>query len=167
MKALAAILTATVALGCVDVPIDDDETEDNIFDTDGPTVEFDPGDKIIPTPNTLLIEDDGLLDIPVRCGETPTTEAIRTQVLNALDGFGTFKPFGQVTFTTAVDPGSLGNRLRLYKRKAGDTDIDPLVATAIDITVVFSLSERFDPSCENRTFVNNLTFFPDQPLDED
>jgi len=68
--------------------------------TPPPVAQFDPANQIIPLPNNLLLgPTTGKLALPAQCGETPAAAAIRTGVLNALDGFGTSKTVIQATFS--------------------------------------------------------------------
>ncbi|MEJ7604549.1 MAG: hypothetical protein WKG01_42240, partial [Kofleriaceae bacterium] len=92
-KCLACVLVLA-ATGCPD--IDNDGSEG----TSGPVVEFDPGNKIVPFPNNLLLNPmTGKVNLPASCGETPTAKALREGVLNTLDGFGTFETAINLTFS--------------------------------------------------------------------
>src|SRR5688500_156887 len=108
MKKLLACLLVVSTSGCPDVKIDPDEVEG------GPTVEFDPArsraDKarFIPFPNDLARDPmTGKLNLTEQNCESPTSKATRENVLNKLDGFGTYQTAMQVTFTAAVDPASI------------------------------------------------------------
>ncbi len=73
------------ASGCPDVKVDNDE-----IGSGGPVVEFDPGNKIIPFPNNLLLDPTtGKVNVPASCGEGAASMATRVGVVNKLDGFGT------------------------------------------------------------------------------
>ena len=112
---------ALLAFGaCSNVSIDADQTVGTLPAIDGPTVEFDPANAIIPFPNNLLLSPTtGKVNIPAQCGENATTKAVREGVLNTLDGFGTFEAAMQVTFTAPVDPTTLTGHVLLYKRATG------------------------------------------------
>lgn len=87
---------AIAAAGCVDIDKDRDELDQTALA--GPTVEFDPANAIIPFPNNLLIDPTtGRVNIPASNCETPAAAALRTNVLNQLDGFGPYETAISVT----------------------------------------------------------------------
>jgi pimeloyl-ACP methyl ester carboxylesterase len=97
--------------------------------SDGPTVEFDPGASIIPFPNNLVISPTtGRVTLPAQCNESPTSTAVRTGVLNTLDGFGTFKTVLQFTLTEPPDAATLtSDNIKLYRRLPPDPNPVPIV----------------------------------------
>ena len=106
---LSSILVpaALVALsGCPDIKTDAGEGPNDAPKT-GPVVEFDPSKSIIPFPNNLILDAaTGKVNLPAQCGETATALAMRTGVLNKLDGFGTYEVAMRATFTELqVEPG--------------------------------------------------------------
>ena len=159
---------ALLAFGaCSNVSIDADQTVGTLPAIDGPTVEFDPANAIIPFPNNLLLSPTtGKVNIPAQCGENATTKAVREGVLNTLDGFGTFEAAMQVTFTAPVDPTTLTGHVLLYKRATGAAQVDPTTATAIPVTTIVGTTVRFDSTCTTPSNIDSLTIIPDVPLDE-
>src|SRR5262245_24202570 len=118
--AWVGLLVPITLAGCPDINEDPDEL------VSGPQVEFDPGASIIPFPNNLVIDPaTGLVNLPEQCNESATQTALRTQVLNTLDGFGTFKPALQVTLTTPIDPATATDSIALYQMTSGTTPLDP------------------------------------------
>ena len=108
MKHWLASAALLVASGCPSVGRDSGETQGQLPPLDGPTVEFDPSNSIIPFPNNLVINPaTGKVNIPAPACETPAAKALRTGVLNTLDGFGTYEAAMQVTFTDDLDMASL------------------------------------------------------------
>src|SRR3954468_1562188 len=96
--------------GCVS-KVTADDNERGPF-APAPVAEFDPQNKVIPFPNDLLIDPlTGKLALPAACNESPTAAALRTGVLNALDGFGTSKTTIQATFSQPVNAASLQGRV--------------------------------------------------------
>src|SRR5512138_1905749 len=92
-----ACLAVTLA-ACPSVDVDENELNT------GPTVEFDPANKIVPFPNNLLLDPaTGKVALPEQCNESATSAFTRTQVLNKLDGFSTYETAMTVTFTEPVD----------------------------------------------------------------
>ena len=149
MRKLLSCLLAPLAValvGCPDVKTDPGEGSD-LPAVDGPTVEFDPANAILPFPNNLVLcvtgTDStgapctpGRLAIPAPACETPISKAIRTGVLNKLDGFGTFEAAMQVTFTEPVDAASLDGNVVLYQRTKGLVPNDPGSATTIPVLLI-------------------------------
>ena len=166
MKWLACLPLALAATGCPDVKVDPGEGVGDPSSA-GPTVEFDPANKIVPFPNNLLLDPaTGKVTLPKQCGETAASGAIRTTVLNRLDGFGTYETALQVTFTAPVDPASVDGHVVLYKRAAGGTAVTPADAMPVPIRVVESHSARFDASCANPQAIDSLAIVPLVPLDQ-
>jgi dienelactone hydrolase len=149
------------ASGCPDIKVDTNEG------VAGPMVEFDPANAVIPFPNNLVLDRaTGKVNLPKQCGESPATTATRVNVLNKLDGFGTFELGMRVTFTEAVDPASLANNIVLYKRAAGGTDVSPAAATLVPVTTRVGTTSRFDAACANPVDINSVTIIPLVPLDQ-
>jgi pimeloyl-ACP methyl ester carboxylesterase len=161
----ACLAVATLAAGCPSVEVDENEGAPR------PTVEFDPGNRIIPFPNNLLLDPaTGKLNLPEGCNpnggpETATAKALREQVLNQLDGFGTFKTTINITFTEAVDPASLEGNAFLYKIASRGMPVNPAESEAIPVTPIVNMTARFDASCANPQLVDQVTFVPNVPLD--
>ncbi|MEO8702331.1 MAG: hypothetical protein ABI867_19965 [Kofleriaceae bacterium] len=159
--ACLALATSFGAIGCSpDIEVDENEG------LPGPTVEFDPANKIIPFPNNLLLDPaTGKLNLPASCGpagglESPTAQALREGVLNKLDGFGVFKTTLNVTFTEDVDVASLEGHVFLYKITA-----DPAMSTAIPVVFVPGQAAHFDATCTTPTVVPQITIVPAVPLE--
>jgi hypothetical protein len=130
-----------------------------------PVAQFDPANQIIPLPNSLLLTPStGKLALPAQCNETPAATALRTGVLNMLDGFGTSKTVIQTTFSAPVDMTSLmGHVFLLRMATAGVPNMGP--ATAVPINVVPGTSVHYDAACMNPMPVDNITIVPTVPLD--
>lgn len=173
MKKTLALVGAIAAAGCVSV--DTDANEKNPNPSDAARVEFDPGNSVVPFPNNLLLDrTTGKVNLPAQCGESPTAGALRQLVVNALDGFGTFKTAMRVTFTKPVDMTSLVDaaapmdpakaNIRMYRRATGTTVVDPAMAQAIPLAFIPGKTVRFDSSCGNPTEIDSLTIVPRVPL---
>lgn len=152
MKKLLAcsLLLGLVGLaGCPDVKTDPNEEPGGTIEA-GPTVEFDPTAAIIPFPNNLVLDPaTGKVSLPRQCNEGPAQTLIRGQVLNTLDGFGTYESALQVTFTEAFDLASLDGKVLLYQVQKGGTPNDPTKATAVPVTLIPGMAIRFDANCTN------------------
>jgi alpha-beta hydrolase superfamily lysophospholipase len=134
---------------CLDIPIDQDETAPK---QEGPIVQFDPAESIIPFPNNLVLNPmTGKVSLPAQCGESIAATVIRTSLLNKLDGFGSYESAMQVTFSAAVDTASLTNHVLLYDTAATGT------ATPIPVTVIAGTTKQFDAGCTNPHDVASLT----------
>jgi len=168
IKIAACLLVAVAASGCPDVKTDPGEGQGQLPASDGPTVEFDPANSIIPFPNNLALDPmTGKVNLQPPACESPVAAALRTGVLNKLDGFGTFESAMQVTFTDPVDPQTLAANIVMYERQKGTTANDPSTAKLVPINVVATTTARFDPSdCANPALVNAATIVPLVPLDE-
>jgi dienelactone hydrolase len=173
MKKTLALVGAIAAAGCVSV--DTDANEKNPDPSAAATVEFDPGNSVVPFPNNLLLDrTTGKVNLPAQCGESPTAAALRQLVVNALDGFGTFKTAMRVTFTKEVDMASIGDtstamaaataNIRMYLRASGTTVVAPADAKAIPLRIIPGTTPRFDADCKNPKDVNSLTIVPLVPL---
>jgi hypothetical protein len=150
------------ASGCPDVTVDEDE-----IGTAGPAVEFDPGNRIIPFPNNLLLNPmTGKVNLPMSCGEGAATTATREGVLNKLDGFGTYETVMTATFSENFDMASVMDKVVLYKRASGATAVDPATSNPIPVVLVPSMTARFDAECMNPTMVPQLLMVAARPLDQ-
>jgi len=158
--ACLALATSFGATGCPSITVDENEG------APGPTVEFDPSNKIIPFPNNLLLDPTtGKLNLPAGCNpaggtETATAKALREGVLNQLDGFGTFKTTLNVTFTEPVDMASLAGKVFVYKVTANPADSE-----ALPVVFVPGQTARFDAACANPQLVDQITVVPMVPLE--
>lgn len=150
------------ASGCPDVKVDTDEVGNT-----GPVVEFDPGNKIVPFPNNLLLDPTtGKVNLPMSCGEGAASTATRTGVLNKLDGFGTYETVMTATFSEMFDATTTADRVVLFKRAAGGTTVDPATSTQIPVVLVPSMTARFDADCANPVMVPQLIMVAARPLDQ-
>lgn len=149
-------LLAVAAAGCPNITTDPDEEGSGVF------VEFDPGNRIVPFPNNLLLDRaTGKVALPPQCNESPTAQALREQVVNQLDGFGAYQTAITVTFTAPVDPDSLEGRVLLYKRVDGATS-----ATPVPVALALGTTARFDADCATSVMVDQLAIRPLEPLDQ-
>jgi pimeloyl-ACP methyl ester carboxylesterase len=171
MKNLMACLLVVTMSGCPDVQVDPDEVGG------GPTVEFDPARsqaqkaRFIPFPNDLARDPTtGKVNLSEQNCETPTSKAIRENVLNKLDGFGTYETAMQVSFTAPVDEASLAGRIVMYQLTDQGMPLTPSAATQpIPITVVrVGTTPRFAVpgkcAATDAELVNAVTFVPNAPL---
>lgn len=148
--------------GCPDVKVDDDE-----IGTGGPIVEFDPGNRIVPFPNNLLLDPKtGKVALPMSCGEGAATTAIRIGVLNTLDGFGTYETTLTATFSEMFDMASAANKVVLYKRAASGATVDPTTSSPIPVVLVPNMTIRYDADCTNPRPVPQLIMVAARPLDQ-
>lgn len=138
----------------------------------GPTVEFDPGNKIIPFPNNLLLDPmTGKLNLPEQCNESASSLATRVGVLNTLDGFGTYETAINVTFTEQVDVASLAGRVLVFQRAASGEGTDPLTAIPVPVAPIPGMTQRFTnqtdiKACTDPVAVHQVTFVPLVPLEQ-
>ena len=167
MNKLLACVLLLAASGCPDVKTDPGEGP-GLPSVDGPTVEFDPANSIIPFPNNLVLDPTtGKVNIPAPACESPVSQAIRTGVLNTLDGFGTFEAAMQVTFTDPVDSTTLTGNIVMYQRAKGATATDPASAVAVPIQLVAGTTLRFSAdACSTPATIDAVTIIPMVPLDE-
>jgi pimeloyl-ACP methyl ester carboxylesterase len=137
--------------GCADVEV----VQTDVPAYDGPTVEFDPSGSVIPFPNNLLIDPSkGVVSIPTPCTESEIQRQLRVGVLNTLDGFGTYEPALQVTFTETIDADTLAGHVHLFE--FGGSEIP--VATFV------GQSTRANSDCTASETVTSLTIVPVRPL---
>jgi hypothetical protein len=158
-----------VLSGCPNIDVDPGETQGNLPAVDGPTVEFDPANSIIPFPNNLVINPvTGKVSIPAPACETPAAKAVRENTLNQLDGFGTYEAAMQVTFTQPVDLSTLEGNVVMYERKAMGTDVSPSAATMVPLVFKMGSALRFNPAdCSAApTVVPAVNIIPAIPLDQ-
>jgi hypothetical protein len=130
-----------------------------------PTAEFDPGRRVVPLPNALLMDPaTGRVNLPEQCGEEPGSVAAQLRAsLNQLDGFGTSKANIVATFSEPVDPASLEGRVflvRLAERGVPLQAVEGPVAVAVGP----GISRRFTPDCGASVQVSNVTLRPAEPL---
>ena len=168
MTKLLACALLVASSGCPNVTADQGEGQGQLPTTDGPTVEFDPANSIIPLPNNLVLSPTtGKVSLPAPACESPVSEALRTGVLNTLDGFGTYEAAMQVTFTDTIDASTLAGKIVMYERMKGTTSIDPASAMLIPVKLIPGTTLRFDASdCANPATINSVTVVPEIPLDE-
>ena len=155
-------------IGAAGCPSVDKDTGEGVV---GPTVEFDPGNSIVPFPNNLALSADGThVDIPEQCDESPATTATRVGILNKLDGFGTYQLAMQVTFSEDVDPATLNDQtIVLYKRATGITGATDAPSAAIPLIIIPGMTLRRPhgaPECGDPVMVSSATIVPRIPLDQ-
>lgn len=156
--------------GCPDIKSDPGEGPGE--GESGPVVEFDPAKKVLPFPNNLTLDPmTGKVNLPEQCNESATSAAIRTKILNTLNGFGTFELPMQATFSEAYDEASLAGKVVLYKRASGATAIDPATATAVPVLIRKGTTIRYGnqtdiKACTEPAMVNSVTMIPLVPLDQ-
>jgi hypothetical protein len=149
--------------GCPSLTLDFDE---GVL---GPTVEFDPGNRIIPFPNNLLLDPTtGKVALPQQCNESAAAAATRAAV-NTLDGFGAYQTTINVTFTEPVDAASLANRVVVYERVRAGHPTEPAAAFAIPVVPIPGTTVRFRDqadlaACADPVMVDQVTFVPAVPL---
>jgi len=140
-----------ICSGCADVEV----VQTDVPAYDGPTVEFDPSGSVIPFPNNLLVDPSkGVVSIPTPCTETEIQRQLRVGVLNTLDGFGTYQPALQVTFTETIDADTLPGHLHLFEFGGNE----------IPITTILGQSTRANSDCTASETVTSLTIVPVRPL---
>ena len=164
MRTIPAVVSLCL-LACSDVNVDENETEDTLPPSDGPYVEFDPNAGIVAFPTNLLLDPaTGDVNLPEQCGESATQTALRSGVLNALDGFGTFKSALRVTFSEAVNADTLTDRIKLYRRTSEGQPIDPANAQEVPVTMIPGSTVRFSADCSDSQAIPAATIVPQIPL---
>ncbi len=165
MRKLLASLLVLAASGCPSVTVDEEEGADRA------EIEFNPAGKIIPFPNNLLLDPaTGKVALPQQCNESPTSAATRASI-NKLDGFGTYEPTLNVTFTEPVDLTSLANRVLLYQRVRAGTAQDPASAVPIPVIAIPGKAIRYGnqadlAACTDPAMIEQVTFVPTRALDQ-
>ena len=154
-----------LALGaCAGVTVDDNEGGL------GPTVEFDPANRIIPFPNKLLLDPaTGKVNLPEQCNESAASAATRLGVLNKLDGFGTYETAINVTFSERVDVASLaGNVLLLQRLRRGEpvAGATPIPLVAIPGQTIRFANQTDIKACTDPVMVEQITFIATVPLEQ-
>jgi pimeloyl-ACP methyl ester carboxylesterase len=164
MNRLLACLLVATASGCPDVKVDPNEVG-----AAGPTVEFDParslaeGARYIPFPTDLVRNPEtGKLALSSQACETPTAQSTRVNVLNTLDGFGTYEVPIQVTFTEEFDEASLAGNVILYKV----TSVGPSATPVPIITRKTTTFRVTSGTCTTPETVHALVVIPAVPLSE-
>ena len=164
-------LTVCACACAPEIELDAGELADTLGTMDGPTLEFDPGNGILPSPNNLVINPaNGIVTIPEQACETPTTTMLRTMVLNTLDGFGTYQAASTATFTEEFDISSFTDEAmfdRVVYIKVADKGVPLTMPTAVPFVVVESLKARLNPAdCTAApTMVPQAAIVPTIPLD--
>lgn len=164
MNRLLACVLAVASAGCPDIDVDENEGG-----ADLPVVEFDPGNRIVPFPNNLLLTSTGIVNLPASCNESETARALRENVINKLDGFGTFETTMTVTFSEPVDAASLAGNIVIVKRVGDGTAVTPAEAMPIPperILTRVGQTARFDAMCANPQMVDQVAIIPVVPLDQ-
>src|SRR5688572_19164977 len=115
MRRWARVACVGLASGCVEAVTLDAVETGRLLPL--PLAEFDPGSRILPLPNALLIDPaTRRLNLPQACGEVPDSASARLRAaLNQLDGFGTSQANLVATFSQPVDPASLQGRVFLVR----------------------------------------------------
>jgi dienelactone hydrolase len=148
--------------GCTeDVEVDAGETTSVAV----PVAEFDPGQRIIPLPNALLMNPaTGRLNVPASCGELPGSGAERLRnTINQLDGFGTSEQNLVATFSEPVDPESLEGHVFLFRvAERGRPVLPPEAPLAVD--VLTTSTQRAAADCASSSSVPSVVIRPRAPL---
>ena len=153
--------------GCPDIQLDPDETGG------GPTVEFDPARSLatkarfVPFPNDLVRDPTtGKVSLSEQACESAASKATRENILNKLDGFGTYETPIQVTLTQEVDESTL-----VATGGAGDTvvmyQLSANAAAAVKVPILVqkgSTVRLLDGMCTAPETVNTITIVPLVPL---
>ncbi len=158
-----AAFAAAAAGGCPSVT----PTETTVPPLDGPTVDFDPANSIVPFPNNL-VRVNGKVALPQQCNETPIATATRTGLLNTLDGFGNYETALTATFSAKPDLASLQNgTVVLYERLSRGSAVDPANAKVIATTVQLTQTIQYEGSnCGSGAMTDEAVIIPVVPLDE-
>lgn len=153
---------------CPDVNVDPGEGSGD----ESPEVQFDPANKVVPFPNNLLLDPaTGKVNLPEQCNEGALTAATRTNVLNKLDGFGTYETTMTVSLSAPVDAASLADHVVLYKRASGATAVDPASAQPVPVLVIPSMTTRYADqtdikNCKEPQMFTQLVIVARQPLEQ-
>ncbi len=177
MKKYVVCLLVLATSGCPDIKTDPGEGPGE-SGVGGPMVEFDPAAAVLPFPNNIVLCATGSdasgapctigrVAIPPAACETPAQTQIRTEVLNQLDGFGTFEAAMQVTFTEPVDPATLDGHIVMYQRTHEGVANDPATAQPIPVTLEPSSTLRFkEGACGAPATIDAVTITPMAPLEQ-
>ena len=154
------VLTLSLSLASCDaIQVDENERVGVLPAVDGPTLEFDPSAGVISFPNELLrTGEQGRVNLPEQCEESAAQTALRTLVLNALDGFGAYKAPIRFTTTEPVDVATLEGRVLLYPVGASNP---------VPVTYFVGSSKRFTSDCSASSLVPTVTVVPMVPLQGD
>jgi dienelactone hydrolase len=156
------LLPVLIAAGCAEgVEVDPGETTPVTV----PVAEFDPGQRIIPLPNALLMNPaTGRLNVPPSCGELPGSGAERLRLaINQLDGFGTSEQSLVATFSEAVDPASLEGHVFLFRiAERGRPVLPPEAPLPVD--VLTTSTQRAAADCASSSSVPSVVIRPRAPL---
>ncbi len=165
IRSLVPFALFPLVFGCTSVDID--PLEQSLPPVDGPTAELDPAAKVIPFPNDLLIDPaTGSVNLPASCNESEVQRQIRTNVLDTLDGFGTYEPALQTTFSEHVAEDSLTGRVMLLARTLNGVAVDPADAEPVPVSFMTGESQRATADCSSTETVTTLTIIPLEPLAE-
>lgn len=153
-RVLVPLLILGLAACAPKVEIDENELEG----VGAKVAEFDPANKIIPFPNNLLFGETGLLAIPAGCHESEAATALRSSLLNDIDGFAMMNAPLYATFSEEVDVGSVAAHTKLYNMSDGST---------IDLAPIADTTLRWNVECDMQNVVDRLLLIPVEPLQED
>ena len=162
-KTLAASLALGLVglVGCPDIKTDTGEG------AAGPTVQFDPAASILPFPNNLALDPTThRVNLPKQCNESLAQTAIRTTLLNTLDGFGTYQSALQVTFSEAFDATTLDGHVLLYQRAKGMAPNAPASAMPIPVTLIPGMTLQYSADCSTSKMVPVLTIIAKAVLEQ-
>jgi hypothetical protein len=163
---IPAALALAATVGCIGkADIDPNETKANLNRTP-PSQDYNPGESVIPFPNILLLDPKtGLNALPATCGEGATSAALRTQVLNTLDGVGTWLPTTYATFTEQVDFTTANDSTIIMTKVVAD----PSKAVRVPVQISRFRTLRYPealPECGTANVVEGLVVVPKIPLDD-
>lgn len=164
MKNVWPTCLAVALAACASVTVDENEGDL------GPTVEFDPANRIVPFPNNLLVDPaTGRVNLPEQCNESASSLATRVGALNKLDGFGTYETTINVTFTEPVDPASLPGNVVLLQRLREGEPVDDVVS--IPLLPIPGQTVRFRDqtnikACTDPVMVDQVSFIARLPLEQ-
>jgi len=134
-----------------------------------PTAEFDPLHQIVPFPNNLVLDPmTHRISLPPQACENDTAKAIRTNVLNQLDGFGTYEVTMTTTLTEPPDPATVqASNVVMYKYAQDGNLLSGQGAQPVQLVPVPTTTLRFDPAnCSSPTMVDTIAVLPQVTLDQ-
>lgn len=172
MKSWLPLSLVLATSGCPDVDTDANEL------AGGPTVEFDPakslatGARFIPFPNDLVRDPaTGKIALGPQACESDAARAIRENVLNTLDGFGTYETAMQVTLTSPANPDSVTGHVLMFEIARDGQPIAtdarqplPIVVARVGPTPRFASGDCDPANPANQ--VDSITIVPAVPLDQ-